>query len=385
MTARRTTFIPYKPKTVFNKHKRADHWFWTRYSAYPYIGCQHGCEFCYCREQKYSPYDDPNDFACVIKVKENAPDLLRRALKKAPLDPIFTGDYQPAEIKFEMSRRMLEVCYETGFPVFVLERNPAILRDLDLLKSIHEKARAIVAFSIISTPDSKNHDRVCQMEHLAPPAEKRFAAMEKIATAGIPVGTCMMPILPGLCDDAANIEAVVHWTAEHGGTFVLASGLTLSDQQKDYFFNILRERFPDLLSLYQRLYPPKSYSQIGNGWHETALKVGEVCTKHGIRDRMPRPIIPGEKRALNKRMVELLADKVYDMELNNETNHRVWAYRKAAWAVEDLEQEIGLVYRTMGLKGLQNIPNVGPSFGKIVEDFLLRLEPFVNKSMEVTL
>jgi DNA repair photolyase len=52
---RKTAFIPYKPKTVLNKGKRADHWFWSRYSAYPYIGCQHGCQFCYCREQNIPP------------------------------------------------------------------------------------------------------------------------------------------------------------------------------------------------------------------------------------------------------------------------------------------------------------------------------------------
>jgi DNA repair photolyase len=374
MTTRRTTFVPYKPKTILNKHKRADHWFWIRYSAYPYIGCQHGCEFCYCREQKYSPYDDPNEFAYVIKVKENAPELLRRGLKKAPLDSIFTGDYQPAELKFEMSRRMLEVCYETGFPVFVLERNPAILRDLDLLKAIHEKARAVVAFSIISTPDSKNYNRVCQMEHLAPPSKKRFAAMENIAAEGIPVGVCMMPILPGLCDDAANIEAVVRWTADHGGTFVLASGLTLSDQQKIYFYNMLGERFPNLLSLYQRLYPPKSYSQTGNGWHETAIRVRDVCTKYGIRDRMPRPIIPGEKRALNKRVVEALADRLYEMELNREEDHKVWAYRNAAWAIEDMEQDAGLIYHSMGLKGLQSIPKVDPSLGQVIANLIEQTE-----------
>ncbi|MCJ7434235.1 MAG: hypothetical protein MUO77_12180 [Anaerolineales bacterium] len=306
----------------------------------------------------------------MIKVKENAPELLRRALKNVPLDPIFTGDYQPAECKFEISRRMLEVCYETGFPVFVLERNPAILRDLDLLKAIHEKARTTVAFSIISTPDSKNYDRVCQMEHLAPPASKRFAAMQKIAAAGISVGACMMPILPGLCDDAANIEAVVRWTADHGGTFVLASGLTLSDQQKVYFYNVLSERFPDLLSVYQRLYPPKSYSQIGNGWRETALRVREACTKYGIRDRMPRPIVPGEKRSLNKHIVETLVDKLYEMELNKEAEQKVWAWRNAAWAIEDMEQDVGLIYRTMGLKGLQSIPKVGLSLGQAISKLI---------------
>ena len=72
---RRTVFQLYRPKTILNKSQRADHWFWTRYSAYPYLGCQHGCQFCYCREKKYSPYDDPQDFASVIKVKENAPEL----------------------------------------------------------------------------------------------------------------------------------------------------------------------------------------------------------------------------------------------------------------------------------------------------------------------
>jgi DNA repair photolyase len=368
---RRVTFVPYRPKTILNKHKRADHWFWTRYSAYPYLGCQHGCEFCYCREQKYSPYDDPDDFSYVIKVKENAPALLRRALGRTPVDQIFTGDYQPAERKFRLSRQMLEICHELGFPVFVLERNPTVLDDLDVLKAIHEKVHVVVAFSIISTPDAPNYERVCQMEHLAPKAEKCFEAMEKLAAAGIPTGTVAMPLLPGLCDDEITLESLARWTAGHGGEFVLASGLTLSDQQKVYFFNALRERFPDLLPVYRRLFPPKSYSQVGAGWREIALRVREGCVRYGILDRMPRTIILGEKRALNKRVVKALADIVYEMELNNESSYRVWAYRKAAWAIEDLEQDIDLVYRTMGLQGLQNIPNVGQELGQVIASLLV--------------
>ena len=58
------------------------------------------------------------------------------------------------------------------------------------------------------------------------------------------------------------------------------------------------------------------------------------------------------------------------MELNNESSQRVWAQRKAAWAIEDLEQDISLVYRTMGLKGLQGIPNVSPSLAREVERLL---------------
>ncbi len=137
--SRRLRFETYKPRTILNKHKRADPWFWARYSAYPYIGCQHGCEFCYCREQKYSPYDDPYDFAYHVRVKENAPELLRGALSRTEVDLVFTGDYQPAERKFGISRLMLEVCRELGFPVFVLERSPLVVRDLELLLEINSE------------------------------------------------------------------------------------------------------------------------------------------------------------------------------------------------------------------------------------------------------
>jgi DNA repair photolyase len=350
---RRATFVPYRPKTILNKHKRADHWFWTRYSAYPYIGCQHGCEFCYCREEKYYPYEDVNDFAYVIKVKENAPDLLRRALSRAPVDLVFTGDYQPVERKFQLSRQMLEVCYSLGFPVFVLERSPLVLRDLDLLRAIKARSTAVVAFSILSTPDSPGYERVRQMERLAPRLEKRFAAMEEIAKAGILTGTCMMPVLPGVSDDDATLDDVVRWTAGHGGKFILAGGLTLADQQRDYFLGVLRERFPDLLGFYQTQYPEGSYGPEHGRWRKVALKIKDLC---------------------EKRIVEVLAKQLYYMELNNEASQRLWAYRKAAWAIEDLEQDVGLVYRQMGVKGLTSIENVGPRMAREVERILLEVD-----------
>jgi hypothetical protein len=228
----------------------------------------------------------------------------------------------------------------------------------------------MVAFSIIYTPDSPHRERLRQMERLAPPPEKRFAAMQTLAQAGIPTGTCMMPILPDLCDDDANLESVVRWTAGHGGQFLIAGGLTLSDQQRDFFFNVLSERFPDLLARYQVLYPPNSYGPVRSDWRPLGLRIKELCAKHGISDRIPRQIIPGDKRTLNKRVVEALANQVYDMELNGEPSRRVWAYRKAAWAIEDTPQDLGLIYRQMGRKGLESIRNVGPKLAQVVEGLL---------------
>lgn len=377
--SQRTRFLSYQPKTILNKGKRADHWFWTRYSAYPYLGCQHGCAFCYCRERKYIPhkpqeadtvYDgEADEFSHLIKIKENASQLLRKALGRVPVDMVFTGDYQAAERKFKLSRQMLEVCLELGFPVFVLTRSPLVLRDLDLFKAINQRSRAVIAFSIISTPDSPGYMHTLQMEGLAPAAEKRFKAMEEFAQAGILTGTIAMPLLPGLCDDDRNLQALAIWTAGHGGKFILGGGLTLADQQKEFFMDVLRQNHPDLLSLYTRLYPEGSYSQT-QPWRKVGLRVREYCQRENISDRIPRPVIPGEKRYLNKRIVEQLANTLYTLELENGSPNRIWAYRKAAWAVEDLEQDIGLVYRTMGAKGLESLPNVSAQIAKEIESIL---------------
>jgi len=377
--SQRTQFVSYQPKTILNKGKRADHWFWTRYSAYPYLGCQHGCVFCYCRERKYNPhkpqdtnvvYDmEADEFSHLIKIKENAPQLLRKALGRVPVDMVFIGDYQPAERKFKLSRQMLEVCLELRFPVFVLTRSPLVLRDLDLFEAINQRSRAVVGFSIISAPDSPGYMHTSQMEGLAPTADKRFKAMEEFAKVGILTGTVAMPLLPGLCDDDRNLEALALWTSRHGGKFILGGGLTLADQQKEFFMRVLRQNHPDMLSLYTRLYPAGSYSQ-AQPWRKVGLRIREYCQREKISDRMPRPVIPGEKRYINKRIVEHLANKLYTLELENGNPNRIWSYRKTAWAVEDLEQDIGLVYHTMGAKGLESIPNVNAQIAKEIEPLL---------------
>jgi DNA polymerase/3'-5' exonuclease PolX len=70
---------------------------------------------------------------------------------------------------------------------------------------------------------------------------------------------------------------------------------------------------------------------------------------------------------LNKRVVEQLANRAYAMELDGKPSSAIWAYRKAAWAIEDLEQELGLFYRTLGVKGLEKVPGIGPEIAQVIE------------------
>lgn len=103
------------------------------------------------------------------------------------------------------------------------------------------------------------------------------------------------------------------------------------------------ECFPELAVRYQQLYRPDSYGPTRRDWRPIASRLKELCGQSGISDRMPRPIIPGDERTLNKGIVEALGNVCYWTELRRESQQRVWAYRKAAWAIEDLEQDVGLV------------------------------------------
>jgi DNA repair photolyase len=355
-------YMPYSPKKILNIHKHADSWFWDKYSAHPYIGCEYGCEYCYNRETKYSPYSNPDDYSKVIKIKENAPDLLRKEMAKVPKDIVIVGDYQPIEKETKLSRKMLQVCLDMEFPVSLLEKSPLVLRDIDLIEKIGKKSWAAVTFSIITTKD----DKIRRLfEPMAPPVSSRFDAIKKFSDRGILAGVAFMPILPFIYDDDENLEAVVKATAEHGGKFVLAGGLTLASAQKEHYMKVLAEHFPELTPKYQRLYGDGYGPECGYAG-EIGKKVSRLCRKYGIEDRMPR-YVPDGPLAINRRISERLQNMVYRMELDCTSQYRIWAYRKAAWTLEELAESVAEIYAKNGRKGLESLKGVGKSLAEEIE------------------
>ena len=349
-------YVSYKPKKILNTHKHADPWFWDKYSAHPYIGCEHGCEYCYSRETKYSRGSSPADFSKIIKIKENAPELLRKELSKVPRDIVIVGDYQPIEQKTELSRRMLQVVLDLGFPVSLLEKSPLVLRDIDLIEEISKQSWASVTFSIITTKDDETRQL---FEPGAPSTLSRFRAIKQFSDRGVLAGVAFMPILPFIYDSDDNLEAVVKATAENGGKFVLAGGLTLASAQREWFYRVLEKRFPELVPKYRSLYgdnygPECSYAG------ELGKKVSRLCQKYGIQDRMPR-YVPDGPCAVNKRISERLQNRAYRMGLDCTSQYRLWAYRKAAWALEDLDESVAEVYSKNGKAGLESLKGVGKS------------------------
>jgi DNA repair photolyase len=365
-------FREYEARRVVNVHRHVDGpWFWGKYTAHPYVGCRSGCEFCYSRGGLYLGRRDPDTFDTLIQVKVNAADLMRKEMAQLPQDILACGDWQqPAETRYGLSRRMLEVVRDLRFPLFIVERSPLVARDLDLLTEINQQSWVGVQFSISYVDPTLKR---CFEPH-SPGIRQRLRAMERIAGAGILVGAALMPILPLVGDDEKHLHDTIRATKEHGGSFVVAGGLTMDGLQAERTLSAARRLDPLLEAQWRELYgwpvggrPAYSPARAYNA--RLGLKVRELCARHGLLDRMPRYVAQGPL-AVNKRVAERLFLQTYELELEEADDRRIWAYRKAAWTVDEWPESVATIYQARGEAGLRTLPSIGESLAKKIAEWL---------------
>ena len=368
----RLEFQEYRVRKIVNVHKHVDGpWFWGKYTAHPYVGCRSGCEFCYARGSRYLGRRDPDTFDTVIRVKINAVELLRKELPRLPHETIACGDWQhPAESRYRLSRAMLKVVRDEGFPLFIIERSPLLIRDLDLLVEINQRAWVGVLFSISSVEPVLKR----AFEPHSPGVKRRLEAMEQLVSAGITAGTALMPVIPVVGDGAAQLEDVIRATKDHGGSCVLSGGMTMDGVQAGRTLEAARRLDPTLVARWREMYRweaggDPSYSPPGVYNARLGILVRELCAKYGLLDRMPRYIGPGAL-VVNKRIAERLFLKTYDLELEQASGYRIWAYRKAAWTVDEWPESIDEVYRARGEAGLRELPAIGRGLAAQIASFL---------------
>ena len=359
-------FKEVKAKTVLNKYKYRDNWFWCRYGINPYRGCQFACNYCDAITEKYLVHEKVEDFSRIIYVKTNAPELLEKELKKAQKDVValsgVTDPYQPAERKYEVTRKVLEVLRNNNFPVHIGTKSDLVLKDSDILSEISKKSWCTVSFTI--TTFDKN--LLSLLEPFSPPPERRLEAVKKLREAGTMAGVVFTPIIPYLLDDENNLREVIRRASENNAEYLLpGAGMTLRSNQKTRWLELLKENWPELVEKYEKLYggsqePDREYLVKING------KAFEICKEFYIQTYIPPPDFERPLKE-NFEVANLLLLIAYFKERRTGNPYAAWAYHKAAQKIEELKESIQDIHNK---NALEKISGVGKNLAGTIREFL---------------
>lgn len=241
---RRTSFIEVHPKSILSENNSPDIPF--RYSINPYNGCEHGCVYCYARNShEYWGYSAGRDFEEKILYKPNSHLKLREIFRSGKWKPeliVLSGNtdcYQPAERRFEITRKLLEVFLEHRHPVGLITKNSLILRDLDLLKELNNQNLLGVTISVTTLEEVIRRT----MEPRTSSVANRLKTIETLAAAGIRVNVNMAPIIPGI--NSEEVFSLVEKVAAHGAISVSYIMARLNGQIALIFEDWIRSTMPD--------------------------------------------------------------------------------------------------------------------------------------------
>ena len=246
--------MEYIPAKQILSRNRSTAWFGTDYTMNLYRGCCHGCIYCDSRSACYGIEDFGR-----VRAKENALALLRDELRRKVRPGIagmgsMSDPYNPFEGELQLTRHALELLDAYGFGAAIATKGDGITRDIDVLRCMREHVPVLCKVTVTTTDAAL----AARVEPNAPSPARRMEAVARLAEAGLFAGVLLMPVLPFLEDNVENVRAVAEAAAEAGARFVYpAFGMTLRDQQREYYYQALEKGFPGLAERYRRQYGPR--------------------------------------------------------------------------------------------------------------------------------
>ena len=240
----RTSYLEVFPKTIVNKVESPD--VGMGYSMNMYQGCEPGCIYCYARNShEYWGYSAGLDFERKILVKKSAPLLLEEKLKSKNWKAhtiVMSGNtdcYQPAERKFEITRKCLEVFLKYRHPVAIITKNALITRDIDILSELAKDGLIGVNVSITSLSEKTR----MLLEPRTATIAKRFETVRLLSEKGIPVNVMIAPIIPGI--NSHEILPIAKTAADAGALSVAYTVVRLNGAIGEIFTDWIRKAMPD--------------------------------------------------------------------------------------------------------------------------------------------
>lgn len=214
------------------------------YSVNPYVGCEHGCKYCYASFMKrFSKHSEPWGEFVDVKHWQEIKNPKRYAGKELFIGSV-TDPYQPLEEVCKRTRVLLEQMQDSGCKISIATKSDLILRDLDLIKSFPD---ARVSWSVNTLDET-----FCADMDNAVSIERRLAAMKAFHEAGVRTTCFISPIFPGITDVPAIIQRV-----KEQCNLVWLENLNLRGGYKTAILAYIAKEYPVLVPLYEMIYQKK--------------------------------------------------------------------------------------------------------------------------------
>jgi DNA repair photolyase len=269
------------------------------------------------------------------------------------------GDsYQPIEKKYQLTRKAIQLTYKYDFPVHMLTKSTLIERDIDILKKINERNRAIVSFSFSSVDDKIS----AIFEPGVPPPSKRLKTLAFFKNKGIACGMFLLPVIPFITDTLELIEKSVKEANKVGIDFIIFGGMTLKDgKQKNYFLNTLKKNYPELIEEYQDIYLGDKWGHATQEYYSLINQTfNRIAKKYKIPKRIP-PSLYKDILSENDLVIVILEHIDYLLKLEGKKS----PYGYAAYSISQLKEPLSTI------KGnLQKLKGVGKTTESIILEIL---------------
>ncbi len=173
-------------KSILSKSRVFD------YTVNPYVGCEHGCTYCYARfMKKFTGHKEA--WGKFVDVKVNAISLLKNEIKNKKVGRVWISGvcdpYQPLEKEYELTKGCLEVLLRYGWPVTIQTKSSLVLRDMESLTEFDE-----IEVGLTITTADENIRKI--FEPKSPPVKQRIKTLEKLHSEGVKTFAMIAPLLP---------------------------------------------------------------------------------------------------------------------------------------------------------------------------------------------
>lgn len=235
------------------------------YVINPYVGCPHGCKYCYASFMKrFTGHTE--DWGTFIDVKRCDKKIsLNKISKKSVFLSSVTDCYNQLEEKYKLTRDILEQLVNSDCYLSISTKSKLILRDIDLLKQIKNLS---VSMSINTIDEDFRND----MDN-ASTIEERLNTLRELYNNGVHTVLFMSPIFPYITEWKEIIEKSKNFVDEYW-----FENLNLRGQYKTYIMNYIKNKYPKYYNSYVDIYIKNNKEY----WIGLANEINDYCQKNNI-------------------------------------------------------------------------------------------------------